>query len=98
MLRGLNTRLDFAKAKLLLSIYGGDEDGVNDEMYAALATAESDGFHDGIAGRDMPALYRDEQPLAFFWEKGQTAGIEHQIMSDCPQCQDRDVLICPVHG
>ena len=75
-MRGLNIRIEFAKANLAMQAQTVcvDEDGVSDAMWAVLEQVEAEGFLDGLADRDIPALYRDQQPLVDFWNRGNDSG------------------------
>ena len=60
-LRGLNARLEWAKA-------GSEGDSIS-----AMQAAEGDGYHDFQAGRDwtdVPPLLADVPELASSWSKG----------------------------
>lgn len=97
-MRGLETRLTFAKAIVHLSIDEHCMDA-NSEMLDALMDAQSQGYHDYRRGIDsVPITFHDARPLVCAWHTGVVCAIESEEMADCGFCNDDTGNPCPTHG
>ena len=80
-MRGLQTRCDFAAAKISLAIYP-DADDPYAGMACAVTDAECLGYGDYQVGvHTVPTLFRDEPELVKAWERGSEAAADAVILA-----------------
>ena len=92
-LRGLDTRAEFAIAKINVLL------GLWDQGDLAVATvgAHAQGHYDFHAGiHTMPRLFEDEPDLCREWHAGQEGAAFDSEIADYRGCQSGDP--CPSHG
>lgn len=95
-MRGLETRIAYANAKVLATI---DPAEGGDALVFACQDAKCEGMVDYRNGcHDVPALFRDEADLTEWWEDGQELAAVLAEMADCTGCNDPFLPLCPTHG
>lgn len=92
----LDARVAAAMAAVLAPL---DSDRADELLLDAHLFAQSHGHGSYDLGRhEMPELFKGSDALEQGWHDGYCTAAEMACMLRCPECQDRDVLICPTHG
>jgi hypothetical protein len=99
-MRGLDTRIAFAMAKVL-SIIDPNPEAKSEFFLEVFLEAQGDGYHDYNAGiKNPPIMFMDEIDLVHWWKLGQSSAAESEEMNCCSECNDRERFgdPCSTHG
>lgn len=95
-MRGLETRAEFARAKVLSITSPAEGENL---WYAAVNDANVQGYQDYEDNiHDAPKMFSDEPPLLEAWQDGQQRAAELEDMNECPHCNNGTGDPCPSHG
>lgn len=96
-MRGLDTAVLIAKARVAEFIYGVDAG--NEIALDAFNEAVHDGMNDYKAGfHQPPAVYSDDNGLSSGWNIGWELEAEREQIAYCSWCNDSSLENCPKHA
>jgi hypothetical protein len=99
-MRGLDTRIMLAQARIAAVIAGNDADDADVERFIdAFYLARAQGSHDAQVGIiEPPPLFQGEPDLLAWWKDGHDSFAELIEMHECSSCNDDTGNPCHIHG
>jgi len=99
-MRGLDVRIELAKARVMAVVAGADAGfDIAMRFVDAFNGARMLGFADaGEGNAELPMLFRDEPDLQAWWNDGYNTFIDLAEIEHCSYCNNHAIRACLYHG